>query len=203
MLIPVKSYEINHPASRWSQMPPGKCGDSELFLNMASQVVQYIYYSHDCGQLCVHDPKRHSRKTRVSTFAVIRSLPFSSSSSLPPLGSVLSFFYSAGSHLGNVESYWDFLFVCLFRFREGKGEREGEKHQCVVASRTPRTGDLAHDTGMCPTLGVEPATLWFTGWHSTTEPHQSGLESYCLSDFVMVICLLYRICFTDTHRIQP
>ena len=200
MLIPVKSYEINHPASRWSQMPPGKCGDSELFLNTASQVVQYIYYSHDCGQLCVHDPKRHSRKTWVSTFAVIRSLPFSSSS-LPPLGSVLSFFYSAGSHLGNVESYWDFLFVCLFRFREGKGERKRrrETSMCGCLSHTPHWGPHC----MCPTLGVEPATLWFTGWHSTTEPHQSGLESYCLSDFVMVICLLYRICFTDTHRIRP
>ena len=27
---------------------------------------------------------------------------------------------------------------------------EGEKHQCVVASHTPPTGDLAHNPGMCP-----------------------------------------------------
>ena len=40
----------------------------------------------------------------------------------------------------------------LFSFREwGKeGEREGEKHQCVVASHAPPTGDLAHNPGMCP-----------------------------------------------------
>ena len=31
-----------------------------------------------------------------------------------------------------------------------EGEREGEKHQCVVASHTPPTGDLAHSPGMCP-----------------------------------------------------
>ena len=31
-----------------------------------------------------------------------------------------------------------------------EGEREGEKHQCVVASRTPPNGDLARNPGMCP-----------------------------------------------------
>ena len=39
----------------------------------------------------------------------------------------------------------------LFIFREGKGEwREGEKHQCVVASCVPPTGDLVRNPGMCP-----------------------------------------------------
>ena len=38
----------------------------------------------------------------------------------------------------------------LFIFREGKGRREGEKHQCVVASCAPPTGDLACNPGMCP-----------------------------------------------------
>ena len=31
-----------------------------------------------------------------------------------------------------------------------EGEREGEEHQCVVASHTPPTGDLAHNPGMSP-----------------------------------------------------
>ena len=35
-------------------------------------------------------------------------------------------------------------------FREGKGQRKGEKHQCVVASCAPPTGDLACSTGLCP-----------------------------------------------------
>ena len=39
-------------------------------------------------------------------------------------------------------------------------EKEREKHQCVVASCAPTTGNLAHNPGMC-WLGIEPATLWF------------------------------------------
>ena len=41
-------------------------------------------------------------------------------------------------------------FICLFlETGEGK-EREGEKHQCVVASRAPPAGDLTCNPGMCP-----------------------------------------------------
>ena len=42
------------------------------------------------------------------------------------------------------------FYVFIFRERGREGEREGEKHQCVVASRAPPTGDLAHNPGMCP-----------------------------------------------------
>ena len=39
----------------------------------------------------------------------------------------------------------------LFIFREREGEREGEKHQCVVASHMPPpTGHPAGNPGMCP-----------------------------------------------------
>ena len=38
-------------------------------------------------------------------------------------------------------------FICFFR---EEAEREGEKHQCVVASWVLPTGDLAHNPGMCP-----------------------------------------------------
>ena len=40
----------------------------------------------------------------------------------------------------------DFIQLLL----ERKGKRQGEKHQCVVASTVPPTGDLAHNPGMCP-----------------------------------------------------
>ena len=40
----------------------------------------------------------------------------------------------------------DFIY---FIFREREEGREVKKH-CVVASHTPPTGDLAHNTGMCP-----------------------------------------------------
>ena len=38
----------------------------------------------------------------------------------------------------------------IFRKRGREREREGEKHQCVAASRAPPTGYLAHNPGMCP-----------------------------------------------------
>ena len=53
--------------------------------------------------------------------------------------------------------YIIFVFICIFQkilfiFRERgrNGEREEEKHQCVVASHMAPTGDLAHNPGMCP-----------------------------------------------------
>ena len=42
-------------------------------------------------------------------------------------------------------------------------EREGEKHQYVVASCVPPTGGLAWYAGMYPRLGIEWVTLWFPG----------------------------------------
>ena len=52
---------------------------------------------------------------------------------------------------------------------------EGEKHQCVVASRVPPIGDLAHNPGLCPD--------WESNWRlfgsqaciQSAEPHQPGL----------------------------
>ena len=41
------------------------------------------------------------------------------------------------------------FFLNLF-LEKGEGkEKEGEKHQCVVASCVPSTGDLACNPGMC------------------------------------------------------
>ena len=41
-----------------------------------------------------------------------------------------------------------FIYLSLEKGREG--EREREKHQCVVASHVDPTGDLACNPGMCP-----------------------------------------------------
>ena len=51
------------------------------------------------------------------------------------------------------------FYLFIFRQRGREGEREGEKHQCVVACHTPSTGNLAHTPGMCAKLGIEPVTL--------------------------------------------
>ena len=42
----------------------------------------------------------------------------------------------------------DFIYLFLERRREG--ERQGEKHQCVVASCMTPTGDVACNTSVCP-----------------------------------------------------
>ena len=67
------------------------------------------------------------------------------------------------------------FYLFIFRERGREGEREGEKHQCVVASWAPLTGDLAHNPGMCPDC---ESNLWPFCLQATihsTEPHQPGL----------------------------
>ena len=50
--------------------------------------------------------------------------------------------FTIPAHNVNVEFIFLKYFICLFLERgEGK-EREGEKHQCVVASHAPPTGGL-------------------------------------------------------------
>ena len=47
--------------------------------------------------------------------------------------------------LGELNFECNFLkrfYLFIFRERRREGEREGEKHQCVVAFHTPSTGDL-------------------------------------------------------------
>ena len=47
------------------------------------------------------------------------------------------------------------LFI-YFRQRGREGEKEGEKHQCVVASHVPPTGDLTWLTAQASTLTGNP-----------------------------------------------
>ena len=58
-----------------------------------------------------------------------------------------SLFLMKTFHLGFRLFLKDFIYLFLER-GEGR-EEEGEKHQCVVASCTPPTGDLACNPGMC------------------------------------------------------
>ena len=52
----------------------------------------------------------------------------------------------------NRKVFFVIFFNILFIFRERgrEGDRQGEKHQWVVASDKPPTGDLARNAGMCP-----------------------------------------------------
>ena len=57
-----------------------------------------------------------------------------------------------------------------------EGEREGEKHHCVVASHTPTTGDLAYNPGMCPDWELNQQPFGLQAGAQSTEPHQPGLH---------------------------
>ena len=65
-----------------------------------------------------------------------------------------------------------FLFILRERGREG--EREGEKHQCVVVSHVPPSGDLARNPGMCPDWESNQQHFGLQACILPTEPHQRG-----------------------------
>ena len=48
------------------------------------------------------------------------------------------------------------FYLFIFRQKGREGEREEEKHQCVVASHVAPTGDLACNPGMCPDWDSNP-----------------------------------------------
>ena len=74
--------------------------------------------------------------------------------------------------------YYYFFFVkisfILFLDRGEGREKEGEKHQCVVASHTPPTGGLAHNPGMCPDWESNQRPFGSQAGTPSTESHQPG-----------------------------
>ena len=69
--------------------------------------------------------------------------------------------------------FFKILFNCLFL--EGmEGEREGEKHQCMVASHAPPTGDLACHPGMWPYWESNQQPFGSQACAQAIELHQAG-----------------------------
>ena len=64
----------------------------------------------------------------------------------------------------------DFIYLFLER------GREEEKHQCVVASHAPHTGDLASNLGTCPDWVSNQQPFGSQAGAQYTEPHQPGLD---------------------------
>ena len=56
-----------------------------------------------------------------------------------------------------------------------KGGRKKGKHQCVVASCAPLTGDLACNPGMCPDWESNQQPFGLQAGTQSTELHQPGL----------------------------
>ena len=61
--------------------------------------------------------------------------------------------------------FFKIFYLFIFRERRREGEREGEKYQCVVASRMSPVGDLARSPGTCP------------DWDGTSGPLVRSLRS--------------------------
>ena len=70
--------------------------------------------------------------------------------------------------------FFEDLINLFFREWGRERERQGEKHQCVVASHTPSTRDLAHNPGMCPDWGLNRQPFGSQASAQSTEPHQPG-----------------------------
>ena len=76
------------------------------------------------------------------------------------------------------------FYVFIFRDRGREGEREEEKHQCVVASHTLPTGDLAHNPGMCPDWESKLQPFGPQASTQSTKPHQPGPLSFDIIRFL-------------------
>ena len=72
----------------------------------------------------------------------------------------------------------------MFRERGREGEREGEKHQCVVASCASAAGYLTHNPGLCPEWESNQRPFGLQASTQSTEPHQPGLI-FSFSSFLL------------------
>ena len=70
------------------------------------------------------------------------------------------------------------FYLFIFRERGKEGEREGKKHQCVVASCTSPTGILVCSTGMCHVWESNQQPFGSQAGTQSTEPHQPGLHFF-------------------------
>ena len=99
------------------------------------------------------------------------------------------------------------FYLFIFRERGREGEREEEKHQCVVASCTPPTGELA-TTQMCALTGNQTGdpllrrpTLNPLSW-VTDERMREARDIHVSSQvFLVVLCCVCGMGIApDTHR---
>ena len=76
-------------------------------------------------------------------------------------------------------------------FLEKKEGRKRGKHQCVVASCVPPTGDLACNPGMCPDWELSQRLFGSQASAQSTEPHQPGLN---IIIYILIDCLAHGRC---------
>ena len=85
------------------------------------------------------------------------------------------------------------FYLLIFREKGRKREREGEKHQCVVASHVPFHRGPGPQPRHVPWLEIEPETCSL--WDNTqpTEPHQPGPLSRLILSFAHIPSILSNV----------
>ena len=78
------------------------------------------------------------------------------------------------------------LFILSLEKWGWEGERQGKKHQFVVASLTPPTGHLAHNPGTCPDWELNLQPFGSQAGAQSTEPHQAGPSKKFLIAFLLL-----------------
>ena len=78
---------------------------------------------------------------------------------------------SLHSDKGRHINFIHFIHLFIFREKGREREREGEKHQCVVAFHAPATGDQALQPGMCPDWESNQQPFGSQASAQSTKPH--------------------------------
>ena len=91
----------------------------------------------------------------------------------------------------------------MFLERGREGEREEERHQCVVASHMGPTGDMAHNPGMCPDWESNLRPFGLQAGIQSTESHQPGLIITFIKKILLEIlhCIL-KFIYSTTPKSQ-
>ena len=77
----------------------------------------------------------------------------------------------------------------IFTEREREGEREGEKHQCEVASCMPLLGDLACNPGMCPDWELNQRPFGLHASAQSTGLHQPSFKNIIFTIVISFLCI--------------
>ena len=89
----------------------------------------------------------------------------------------------------------------LFNFREGKVGRKRGKHQCVVASCAPPTGDLARNPGMSPDCELNQRPFGLQARAQSRAAPARALPSFKILIVSSIIYIYYNILYKSLYII--